>query len=166
MPSSYFPAAGGAVKEMDLAHAINARPVIGIANEVLWDTAKSQGAENCGENIWDGKQLAVLNILNPMSGVGHYVVALRTEENGDAIVYCPYYANTLRLSAGWLNDHWTSGDRVYRKWAITFPTFVDQQLLCIGEECPEMGLAAGEMNPHWLLRSAKRAIANIAVQEV
>lgn len=158
---------GGTLKEMDLAHVMHAQPIIGITNNMLMNTAKSQGAENCGENIWNGKQLAVLNILNPISGVGHYVVALRTEdESGDVIVYCPYYANTLRLSVRWLEHHWISGDRVYRKWAITFPMILEQQTLCIGEAWPEMGLEPGEMNPHWLLRSARRAIANLAAQEV
>jgi len=80
---------GGTLDEMTLARDMNAKPVIGIENETLWNTAKNMGAENCGENIWDFQKCAVLNILNPISGVGHYVVALRTNEKGDVIALLP-----------------------------------------------------------------------------
>lgn len=153
-----------AVGEKDLAIQMNARPILGIDNDVLWATAQSLGADACGEGVWDGKKLAVLNILNPISGVGHYVVALRSEASGAAIVYCPYYANTLRLTAPWLMDHWRSGDSVYKNWAITFPRVVPDDVVAVGEEWPEMGLAAGEANPYWLLRSANRFLANAAVE--
>jgi Zn-finger protein len=146
--------------EMTLAREMYARPVTGIKNDVLWNAAKNMGAENCGENIWDGQKCAVLNILNPISGVGHYVVALRTNENGDVIAYCPYYANTLRLTGKWLDDHWVSGDCLHRKWAIIFPITIAKDAIYVGEEWPEMGLKAGEANPHWLLRSAHRFLNN------
>ncbi|MHB1641193.1 MAG: cysteine peptidase family C39 domain-containing protein [Acidithiobacillus sp.] len=154
----------GGLDETNLARAMNARPVVGIDNDVLWNMAKTMGAENCGEDVWDGKQLAVLNILNPISGVGHYVVALRSDESGAAIAYCPYYATTLRLSKEWLATHWYSGDFVYHKWAITFPETLAGNLIGIGDEWPEMGLAAGEANPHWLLRSANRFLQNATVK--
>ena len=152
------------VGEKDLAIQMNARPVLGIDNDVLWATAQRFGADACGEDVWDGKKLAILNILNPISGIGHYVVALRSDASGAAVVYCPYYARTIRLTAPWLKDHWRSGDSLYKNWAITFPQVVPDDVVAICEEWPEMGLAAGEANPYWLLRSAHRFLANAAVE--
>lgn len=149
--------------EITLAQGMKARPFVGISNQALWDTAKKMGAETYGEGIWDGKKCAILNILNPISGVGHYVVALRMENNGDVIVYCPYYANTLKLTKKWLIDHWISGDSVFRRWSIVFPFAVPDETVCVGEEWPEMGLGAGEPNPHWLLRSANRFLSNAKI---
>jgi ABC-type bacteriocin/lantibiotic exporter with double-glycine peptidase domain len=157
---------GGTLDEMALAREMHAKPVTGIENETLWNTAKNMGAENCGENIWDFRKCAVLNILNPISGVGHYVVALRTNENGDVIAYCPYYANTLRLARKWLEDHWVSGNGLYRKWAIVFPFTVAQEAFFVGEKWPEMGLEAGEANPHWLLRSVHGFIESIVAEKI
>lgn len=150
--------------EMHLASMMDAKPFVGIHNETLWNVARTMGADKCGENIWDGSSLAILNILNPLSGVGHYVVALRTLSlNGDVVVYCPYYANTLRLTKAWLDEHWISGDGQYCRWAITFTDKMCDDVMCIGDAWQEMGLAAGEINPHWLYRSADAAINRLKI---
>ncbi len=159
-----FPPHPRAAGEKDLAIQMNARPVLGIDNDVLWATAQSFGADACGEDVWDGKKLAILNILNPISGIGHYVVALRSDASGAAVVYCPYYARTIRLTAPWLKDHWRSGDSVYKNWAITFPRVLPDDVVAIGEEWTEMGLAPGEINPYWLLRSANRFLTSVVVE--
>jgi hypothetical protein len=155
---------GCCIKEMTLAKKMKAKPVIGISNDVLYTTSKSViGQAHCGEDVWDGDQIAILNILNPVSGVGHYVVALHKEANGDVIAYCPYYANTIRLEQRWLEDHWISGDLLYKRWAIVFQMDTNKDVICVGEEWPEMGLGRGEPNPYWMLRSMNRFVARVTV---
>lgn len=156
---------GGASDEKVLATSMNAKPVVGIDNGTLWRHSEQLGADAHGENLYDGQKLSILNILNPISSVGHYVVALRTEKSGDVIVYCPYYANTIRLTKKWLEDNWISGDSAYKRWSITFPHVLDDNIVCVGEEWPEMGLSEGECNPHWLLRSANRFLRNVSVSD-
>ncbi len=146
--------------EMDIAEKLQAKPVVGIDNELLGRFAMDQlGAIAFGENVYtDHAKLAIWNILNPISGVGHYVVVIGILD-GIVKFYDPYYANTLSFQLSEL--HWKSGDRQYQKWAVIFPHTINwKDFHGIGESNDVLGVAEGEPVAAWCQRSIARWVAS------
>ncbi len=142
--------------EDDLLRLLDASPVCGIENDRLSEFCGHHlPVVTSGEDVWDGEGLAILNIRNPLSDVGHYVVALHRRSDG-VLAYCPYFARTILLPDWWLKHKWVSGCELYRRWSIVFGRAWNPEDSAIGEAWPELGLAEGEANPLFLQRSVHR----------
>lgn len=155
---------GKPMREMDIADTLQAKPVVGIDNGLLGQFAVDHlDAIAFGEDVYDDhSKLAIWNILNPISGVGHYVVVIGVLD-GVVTFYDPYYANTLHF---YLNEiHWKSGDGAYKNWAAVFPYRVDSECFHgVGESDATLGVAEGEPVAAWCQRSISRWIARHLVR--
>ncbi len=145
---------GPSWSESEILLKLHADPVCGIDNERLAAFCLEHlPVMRVGEDIWDGDHLAVINIRNPLSDVGHFVVALR-RIGGGVVAYCPYFARTIFLPDWWLQHKWMSGCERYHRWGIVFHAIWSLEDTVVGEGWPELGLAEGEVNPFFLQRSA------------
>ncbi len=66
--------------------------------------------------------LAIANIRNPKSGVGHYVVLLG-EKEGLISYYCPLHGKVIDVSRK--NLIWTNSDGTIRNWVINLDNTSD-----------------------------------------
>lgn len=71
-------------------------------------------SQNNGRDKWHGG-LAIANIRNPDSGVGHFVVLL-SEINGIIRYYCPYHGSEIHIAREKMV--WTNGDGTLSNWVI------------------------------------------------
>jgi hypothetical protein len=146
-------------EEMKIATETNAVPDKGIDNKImeLWASDNLKGAYRGLMPALDVKHLpAIMNIRNPISGVGHYIIALSISKN-KLKLYCPYYSTTLFISLK--SIEWESGDGKYKKWGMSFNIDIPENLMFISDPCPELNLKAGEPNTIWLAQSVSKFIA-------
>lgn len=100
--------------EVELAALLGSKAVSGTDNAPLMEFAsKHLPVASAGASNWDGK-LAIANILNPDSGLGHYVVLL-SEQDGVITYYDPY-GKLVRARREDLR--WRSGDGKHTGWSI------------------------------------------------
>lgn len=118
---------GREFSECDICDQTGAMPTIGTTNAALQSWAEENlPVASCGSNTYrDG--LAIWNIRNVLSGVGHYVVVLgRRSTPGfyDKIrYYDPYWARTFEL--GLDEIEFKSGDGQNVRWSINFEMDAD-----------------------------------------
>lgn len=135
--------------ELEIADILDAKPLIGTSNEKLAEWARANlPVKSVGEHTYENG-LAIWNIKNAISSVGHYVVVLGIKNN---IVryYDPYWARVLEFKRD--NIVFSSGDGQYIEWSINFDTPYD---------CYDLHLKPEqEFNPEWALRSLQKWLAN------
>lgn len=131
--------------EMDIAHELDTKPLIGTSNEKLAAWAeKNLPVSSIGERSYSSG-LAIWNIRNAISQVGHYVVVLGVR-NERVRYYDPNWARVLEFD---LDDvHFCSGDNLYVEWSINIDAPGDYYHLHLKPE--------QEFNPEWALRSLQR----------
>ena len=134
--------------EAVIADETGSLPLVGTSNDVLQQWAEAHlPVRSVGSSTYQGG-LAIWNICNAISGVGHYVLVLG-ERDGLVRYYDPYWAKVLEFARSEIE--FRSGDGRYVEWALNFDTaedFYDAQL--------EADL---EFQPEWALVSLKRWLA-------
>lgn len=125
--------------EDELCAALACRPDAGTCNLRLAEVAQARlGAGAFGCDAYQGG-LAVLNILNPVSGRGHFVLALG--RRGGIIRYAdPFWCGIFQKEQSKID--FVSGCGRYRNWALNFPS---PDLFCLDARyadpfCPEWAL--------------------------
>lgn len=97
-----------------LIHELKPDPVCGTENDDLFAMASKHLALSEDQSKWHGG-LAIANIRNPDSGVGHYVVML--DVRGDIIrYYCPLNGKVISIARQDLV--WTNGSGSLHNWVI------------------------------------------------
>jgi hypothetical protein len=137
------------------ANLCGAKPNVGIENPTLHEIAeKFLPVRSCGSDVWRGG-LAIFNIREPLSSIGHYVVVLGMR-GGKVRYYCPFHATVLEMYLTEID--WRSGDGKYVNWSLNFEAQQDFYETAITSEAG-MGVAAGEPNPEYLLDMARLFLA-------
>lgn len=104
-------------KEDDIATQLNASPGEGVDNITLGEWAISNlNASFYGNHTWNGG-LAIINLRNKDSDVGHYVVLLGIKDN-IAKYYCPLLGRVVTEIADKMV--WKASTPGIVKWAINF----------------------------------------------
>lgn len=98
----------------EISAGIDVDPVCGTSNEDMLTMARMFLTLSPDQERWHGG-LAIANIRNPFSGIGHYVL-LVDEIDGRIRYWCPLHGNVFSVPKSELI--WTSGDGVYKNWFI------------------------------------------------
>lgn len=136
---------GVSLDEAALMAEADCRPEVGTDNAVLAAlAAKYLPVLSVGARTYvDG--LAIWNIRNPLSGVGHFVIVLG-ERGGRVRYYDPYWAGVFELAREAIE--FVSGDGQWVQWSINFDSARDWYDAEI--------VAEGDFNEAWALRSLRR----------
>lgn len=111
-----------AYSEQSLAMELNTCSKTGTCHEMLLSWAQENLAvKDYGENTYKGG-LAIANIKNKDSGIGHYVILLSREKN-HVKYYCPLLGDVIYTSIEDMNWENTAG--TIKNWSINFETVRD-----------------------------------------
>lgn len=136
---------GIALDEHALARELDAQPQVGTANAVLAAVAAQYlPVASAGPDTYAGG-LAIWNVQNALSGVGHFVVVLG-ERGGRVRYYDPFWARVLEFRVEAVA--FLSGDGAHVRWALNFETSSDWFEVKLQ---PEQAF-----DPEWALRSLGR----------
>ena len=113
---------GRKFEEHNVARDVKAQDFIGVCNKEMEHWAQQNlPVHSFGENSYHGG-LAIANIRNEYSGIGHYVLFLG-KRNNTIRYYCPFLGKTVTRHEDDLS--WQNSDGSIKKWSINFETDLD-----------------------------------------